>query len=53
LIPAPRTALRVALGEMAGALLTGQRAVPSRALRAGFHFRYPEIDIAMRGIFGD
>lgn len=53
LIPAPRLALRVVLGEMADAILGGQRATPARALQAGFHFRYPEIDIAMRGIFGD
>jgi uncharacterized protein (TIGR01777 family) len=53
LIPAPRLALRIALGEMADSLTTGQRAVPSRPLEAGYHFRYPEIDIAMRGIFGD
>lgn len=53
LAPAPGFALRVALGEMAQSLLTGQRVFPSRALNAGFHFRYPEIDIAFRGIFGD
>jgi uncharacterized protein len=52
LIPAPRLALRVALGEMADSITGGQRALPSRALQCGFHFRYPEIDIAMRGIFG-
>ncbi|NUR55438.1 MAG: TIGR01777 family protein [Acidobacteria bacterium] len=52
LAPAPGFALRLALGEMAHSLLTGQRVVPSRALNAGFHFRYPEIEIAFRGIFG-
>ncbi len=52
IVPAPAPALRIALGEMAESLIGGQRAVPSRALQAGFHFRYPEIDIAMRGIFG-
>jgi uncharacterized protein (TIGR01777 family) len=53
LVPAPAFALKLALGEMSHAVLTGQRAVPGKALAAGFHFRYPEIDIAMRGIFGD
>jgi hypothetical protein len=53
LIPAPRVALRIALGEVADSLTTGQRAVPSRPLEAGYHFRYPEIEIAMRGLFGD
>jgi uncharacterized protein (TIGR01777 family) len=52
LIPAPRAALRVALGEMADSITGGQKVMPSRALQAGFHFRYPEIDIAMRGIYG-
>jgi len=42
------------LGEMADALvLTGQRVVPQCALSRGFHFRYPEIDLAFRGIFGE
>jgi uncharacterized protein len=53
LVPAPGFALRLALGEMANSILTGQRVVPSRALSAGFHFRYPEIAIAFRGMFGD
>ena len=53
LAPAPRFALKVALGEMADALVASQRALPTRAQAAGYHFRYPEIDIAFRGIFGD
>ena len=53
-IPAPAFALRLALGEMADSLvLTGQRVVPQCALSRGFHFRYPEIDLAFRGIFGE
>ena len=46
----PRFVLRLAVGEIADTLLTGQRAIPAKALAAGFHFRYPEIDIALRGI---
>jgi uncharacterized protein (TIGR01777 family) len=54
LMPAPAFALRLALGEMAGPLtLTGQRVIPQCALSRRFHFRYPEIDLAFRGIFGD
>jgi uncharacterized protein (TIGR01777 family) len=55
LVPAPGFALKLLLGgEMADALiLTGQRVVPQRALSHGFHFRYPEIDQAFRGIFGE
>jgi uncharacterized protein len=47
----PRFALRLAVGDIADAVVTGQRAIPAKALAAGFHFRYPEIDIALRGIF--
>ena len=54
LLPVPGFALRLMLGEMAGpVLLTGQRAVPARARSMGFHFRYPTIDQAFRGIFGE
>jgi uncharacterized protein (TIGR01777 family) len=53
LVPAPAFALRLVLGEFADSVLTGQRVMPARAKAAGFHFRYPEIDIAFRGIFGE
>jgi uncharacterized protein (TIGR01777 family) len=53
LVPAPGFALKIALGEMAGSLVTGQRVVPARAKALGFHFRYPEIEQAFRGIFED
>jgi NAD dependent epimerase/dehydratase family enzyme len=46
----PRFVLQLAVGEIAESLVTGQRVIPARALAAGFHFRYPEIDIALRGI---
>jgi uncharacterized protein (TIGR01777 family) len=51
-IPAPAFALRLLLGEMAdGLLLAGQRAIPQRAQRAGFAFRYAHVDDALRAIF--
>ena len=54
LVPAPGFALKSLLGEMAQPmLLEGQRVIPTRAQQHGYHFRYPEIDIAMRGIFGE
>jgi uncharacterized protein (TIGR01777 family) len=54
LVRTPAFPLRIALGEMAdGLVLKGQRAVPQRAVSHGFHFRYPEIDQAFRGIFGE
>ena len=52
LVPVPAFALRIAVGELADSLLTGQRVIPERALALGYHFRYPDIDQAMRGIFG-
>jgi NAD dependent epimerase/dehydratase family enzyme len=48
--PAPGFALRFLLGEMADALLHGQRAVPRRLLDLGYVFRYPEALGALRGL---
>jgi uncharacterized protein len=53
LLPVPPFALRLAVGELAETLLTGQRALPERGLALGYHFRYPEIDRAFRNLFGD
>ena len=54
LLPAPAFALRMMLGEMADPLvLSGQRVLPAKALKLGFHFRYPDINQAFRGIFGE
>jgi uncharacterized protein (TIGR01777 family) len=51
-MPAPAFALRLLLGEMAdGLLLSGQNAVPDKAQRAGFTFRYPQIDAALASLF--
>jgi uncharacterized protein (TIGR01777 family) len=51
-MPAPAFALRLLLGEMADALLlSGQRAVPARAERGGFGFRYARVDDALGAIF--
>jgi len=50
--PAPGFALRLLLGEMADALLHGQRAVPRRLLDLGYVFRYPEALGALRSLLG-
>jgi hypothetical protein len=51
-MPAPAFALRLALGEMADALLlSGQRAVPAKAEHLGFRFRYTLLDEALGAIF--
>ena len=51
-VPAPAFALRFMLGEMADALLlSGQRAVPAKAQRLWFTFRYTHLEDALRAIF--
>jgi NAD dependent epimerase/dehydratase family enzyme len=52
-IRAPSFAMKMAVGEFANYVLSGQRVIPARAQALGYHFRYPEIDIAFRGIFGE
>ena len=51
LMPAPAFALRLALGEMADALLLGgQRVQPSRALKLGFRFNFSTISQALTAV---
>ncbi|WP_022663144.1 TIGR01777 family oxidoreductase [Paucidesulfovibrio longus] len=48
LLPVPGFALRLLYGRMADeALLSGQRALPSALLRAGYEFRRPQLDAAL------
>lgn len=47
LLPVPSLMLRIALGEMSGLLLTGQRVNPERALEGGFEFRFPHLQQAL------
>ena len=49
-LPAPAFALRLALGEMAEALLTGRRVVPRRLSELGFGFRFPEVEAALKDL---
>jgi uncharacterized protein (TIGR01777 family) len=52
-MPAPGFALRLALGEMAEALLlSGQRAIPAKAEQLGYTFAFRELELALRAIFG-
>ncbi len=51
LLPAPPFMLRLALGEMADALLlASQRAVPERLLQSGQPFKFAEIEPALRAM---
>lgn len=49
--PAPAFAVRLALGELADALiLNGQRAVPARLFERGFRFQFPDLEPALRDV---
>ena len=51
LFRAPAFVLRLAMGEMADALLLkGQRVVPARAQEMGFKFEYQTLEPALRAI---
>ena len=53
LFPMPAFAARLALGEMADALLlAGARVLPARLLESGFVFRYPDLEGALRHLLG-
>jgi uncharacterized protein (TIGR01777 family) len=45
--PVPAFALRLLYGDMAEIVTEGQRAVPNRALAAGFTFAHPDLDEAL------
>jgi uncharacterized protein len=52
LLPAPAFALRLALGEMAEALLLGgQRVLPAKAEGAGYRFRFRTVEDALWQIY--
>jgi uncharacterized protein (TIGR01777 family) len=48
--PVPAPILRLALGEVADILLTGQYVEPRRATEAGFRFQFRDVDSALRNI---
>jgi uncharacterized protein (TIGR01777 family) len=50
LLPAPRLALRLLLGEMSDMLLHGQRGLPRRLLDAHYLFRFPNLEPALRDL---
>ncbi|MBI5407909.1 MAG: TIGR01777 family protein [Nitrospirae bacterium] len=49
----PGFVLKLTLGELGSVLLTGQRVLPGKALKAGYKFKYTEINEALRAIFGE
>jgi len=52
ILPVPGFALKLALGDFAGALLAGQRAVPNALLESGFSFKHPTLDSALDDLIG-
>ena len=50
IFPVPGFVLRLALGEFGNVLLTGQKAIPQRILKAGYKFKYPRLESALRAI---
>ncbi len=49
----PTFALRLAFGELASFMTTGQHVTPKVALEQGYQFRYPQLDFALRAIFAE
>jgi uncharacterized protein (TIGR01777 family) len=48
--PVPGFVLRIALGEVAGMILTGPRVIPGKILDAGYDFKYPSLTPALESI---
>lgn len=49
-IPAPGFMIKLILGEFGSVLLRGQRVIPRRLLDAGFQFKYPNMEEALKTI---
>jgi uncharacterized protein (TIGR01777 family) len=52
IFPTPGFVLRAVLGEVAGVVTTGQRALPKRALGLGYSFQFPHLDAALADLVG-
>jgi uncharacterized protein (TIGR01777 family) len=48
----PALFIRTALGEMSQLLVDGQRVTPTRALAAGFTFKFPNLGVALEHLLG-
>jgi uncharacterized protein (TIGR01777 family) len=47
-LPTPSFAIKIALGEFAEDVLTGQNAVPTKLTAAGYEFRHADLESALR-----
>ncbi len=52
-MPAPGFMIKLILGEFGSVLLEGQRVIPRRLLDAGFKFKHPDIEEALKAIILD
>jgi uncharacterized protein (TIGR01777 family) len=50
-LPVPSFALRLLLGEMAGLVLGGQRAIPEKVIASGYRFQFNTLEEALRELF--
>jgi hypothetical protein len=51
-LPVPKLALRAMFGEMSTVVTTGHRVIPARLLEAGYRFRLPDLEAALRELLG-
>ena len=51
-LPTPGFALRVMLGESAQIITTGQRVAPTKALAAGYVFKFTHVQAALKDLLG-
>ncbi len=51
-LAAPEAAIRLAIGELADAVLASQRVVPRKALELGYRFKFPAREAALQDLLG-
>jgi uncharacterized protein (TIGR01777 family) len=49
-MPTPGFALRIAVGEMAGAIVASQRVIPEKAIKHGYRFHYTDLESALQSL---
>jgi uncharacterized protein (TIGR01777 family) len=52
-LPAPSFGLRLALGEVAQVVTTGQRVIPQKALELSYTFRFPDVGSALADVLAE
>ncbi len=51
--PVPGFMIKMIFGELGNVILHGQRVIPKRLLNMGFHFKYPDLETALKDIIED